>query len=170
MACAAAVLIERLAQRARASLQKPIRIGLLVILLALTIPPTVQQQIARTTFDPWNAYYFLPNMVFDAYAQVEKNIQPQETCLVVWPFHISFAGLTGRRSFTSNEYSTINYQEKEQQVTAFFSDTTPMTEKMQILTSNGISCVVTYSFTQNLPPSLTPIYTNDYMTVYRVTK
>ena len=170
MACAAAVLIEALANRFRLSLQTPIRIGITVILLALIIPPTVQQIIARSTFDSHNAYLFLPDTVMDAYQHIGNLIKPQETCIVIWPFNISFAGITGRSAFITNGFSTINYQAKEQQQNAFFSDQTTMDQKMKILTSNAISCVFTYTFIKNLPPALTPIYTKSYMTVYRVTK
>lgn len=170
MACAAAVLIETLANRFRLSLQTPIRIGITVILLVLIIPPTVQQIIARSTFDSRNAYLFLPDAVMDAYQHIGNLIKPQETCLVVWPFHVSFTGLTGRRSFIANGFSTINYQAKEREQNAFFSDQTTMDQKMKILTSNAISCVFTYTSIKNLPPVLTPVYANGYMTVYRVAK
>lgn len=170
MACSAAVLIEAIAKRVSLRMQTPVRIGITIIVLALTLPATTQQIIARATFEPINAYYFLPNTVLDAYKHVEKLIQPQETCLVVWPFQESFAGLTGRRAFTANEFSTINYQVKDQQAAAFFSDQTTMDQKVQILTSNAISCVVTFSFITNLPATLLPIYTNGNITIYKVTK
>jgi hypothetical protein len=168
MACSAAVLIEAIAKRVSIRMQTPLRVGIIIIVLTLTLPATIQQVIARATFDPVNAYYFLPNAALDAYKHVEKLIKPEETCLVVWPFHISFAGLTGRRAFIVNEFSTFNYQAKEQQSAAFFSDQTPPDQKMRILTSNAISCVVTYSFTTALPAELSPMYTNGYMTIYNV--
>ncbi len=170
MACAAAVLIEAFGKRFKPSFYNVIRVGITAIILACTIAPTVQQAVARATFQQWNAYYFLPNTVLDAYREAEKRIGPQETCLVIWPFHISFTGLTGRRAFIVNQYATIDYLIKERQVTDFFADATPMAQKLQILSSNGISCVVAYSFTKNLPASLTPIYTNSYMAIYRVAK
>jgi hypothetical protein len=170
-ACSAAVLIELVTKRFTVPLQTPLRIGIVFLILALTLPGTVAQVIARATFDHANAYIFLPNGALDAYTHVEKNVQPQETCFVIWPFNISFAALTGRRSFIVNGFSTINYQAKEQQQNIFFSDTTPLDQKAEILKSNRISCVVTYSFTTNLPMDvLTPAYKNNYMTIYRVTK
>ncbi len=169
MACSAAALIEAIGRRVAPRLQMPITIAVTVLIVGLTLPATVQQIVARATFDPVNAYYFLPNGAMDVYQHIDKFIQPQETCLVIWPFHISFAGLTGRRSFTANEYGTINYGEKEQLEGTFFSDTTPFDQKVQILKSNKLSCVVTYSFTRNLPMSvLTAVYQNSYMTIYRV--
>ncbi len=162
MACSTAVLIEAVTKRFA------VRLAIMLLLLAVTLPATVQQVIARSTFDPTNGYYYLPNTVLDAYREVGNRIKPDETCLVVWPFHVSFTGLTGRRAFTVNTYATINYQAKEQHVTAFFSDQTPLSQKTRILKDNGISCVFTYSFTKNLPPALVPIYTNSYITVYKV--
>ncbi|MCX6792272.1 MAG: hypothetical protein NT149_04515 [Candidatus Gottesmanbacteria bacterium] len=170
MACSAAILIEAICKRVNASMKMLLRIGIILLILGLTFPATVQQIIARSTLDPFNAYLFLPDTVMDAYKHVENLIKPQETCLVVWPFNISFAGLTGRRAFIANGFSTINYQAKEQQQNAFFSGQTPMDQKKRILSSNGISCVVTYTFTTGLPSALSPIYANSYMTIYRVEK
>lgn len=170
MACSSAVLIEAIATRFGSRLQVPVRMGITVILLALTIPATAAQVISRTIFNPGNAYIFLPNEVLAAYVQVEKYISPQETCLVIWPFHESFTGLTGRRAYTVNEYATVGYTAKETQANAFFAGQMNHDQQMKFFTSNNISCVVTYSFTKNVPAALIPAYTNSYMTVYKVTK
>jgi hypothetical protein len=170
MASCASVLIETIVKHTRRRLQTVMRIGIVVVILGLTAPATVGQVIARATFDTANAYLYLRNDVLDAYRHAEKIIKPQETCFVIWPFNVTLTGLTGRRSFIVTGYTTINYQKKEQQQNMFFSDKTPLDQKEEILKSNGISCVVTYSFTKNLPPALTPVYTNGYMTIYTVGK
>lgn len=168
IACSAAVLIEAIANRLNSRLQVAVRLGVTLLIIILTIPASVSQAKARYKFNPNNAYFFLPNATMDAYAQVEKLVASAETCLVAWPFHESFTGLTGRRAYTVNEYATLDYTAKETQANAFFSGQMGTERQTAFLKVNNISCVVTYSFARNLPPALTPVYTNSYMAIYRV--
>jgi hypothetical protein len=171
MASSAAVLIETISNRVSQRIRVALRIGMVLLIFGLTLPATIQLSITRATFDPANRILFLPNTVIDIYTHAEILIRPEETCFVIWPYNVSFSGLTGRRSFIVSGYSTINYQSKEQQQNAFFSDQTPLDQKIRILKSNNISCVVTYSFTSHLPTNvLTPVYRNSYIIIYRVIK
>ncbi len=142
------------------------------LLVSALIPVHWQQTAKRLQFDPTNAYYYISQPAYTAYTYAQKVSQPQEVFLVIWPYNISFAGITGRREFNGHPLLTINAGIKDQEALAFFSGNLPLTAMDNFLGEKGIAFVIAYpwTFNQGLPPTLAKIYENSALTIYSVQK
>ncbi len=142
------------------------------LLVSALIPVHWQQTAKRLHFDPTNAYYYLSQPAYEALTYAQKISQPQEVFLVIWPYNISFAGITGRREFNGHPLLTINASIKDQEALAFFSGKLPLTAMDNFLREKGIAFVIAYpwTFAERLPRTLTKVYENSTLTIYSVKK
>lgn len=168
LACAAGNLLIRLGKRRLGTHQTTGMILCLVILF--TIPATWAQLQARATFNPNNAYQYIPDAVYNIFISAKRLSAPNDTFLAIWPFNVTFPGISGRRSFHGHPLLTIDAAAKDEQANAFFSGSMSDETMQQFLRDNGIAYVLTYRWSPKLAalPFLTKVIDTDYLVIYRV--
>jgi len=153
-------------------IRKPVlQYALVFLILFLSLPPFLLQMKSRLTFNTSNAYYYLPSEALTAYKEAKNLSTTKDVFLVLWPFELSFPGLSGRRVFFGNEFSTINYETKVRDADRYFTGKFEEEEARKFLKENNITFVLAYPWTfPSYFPTLTRVYQNNFLTVYKVLK
>ena len=142
-----------------------------IVAISITIPVTANQFYSRMfTVGPTDVNAYLPLGAYQTYEVAEKVVGPTETVLVEPLFSDTFAGLTGKHVFVSNEFATINYARKIKEATDFYYSKQLLDSyKVGWLKENKISYIFTYAWVPIYLPNLTVVYQNQYAIFYKVT-
>ncbi len=79
----------------------------------LLIPNHVKTLQLSSSFNPGNAYYYLPAEAYEFLQKSGRIGKPDETFLVTWPYNEVFPALTGKRSYHGHPLITIKSTEKD---------------------------------------------------------
>lgn len=141
-----------------------------VIVGALFIPAFQSQVLDKTRyFQLTNAYVYLPKTVLSIFSKAREVSSEQDAFLVIWPFNVSFAGLTGRREFNGHPLLTIAADRKDALAQQFFSGSLDPFLRSKLLRDNGITFVISYPWTFSPPlPFLSPVFANQALVLYKV--
>lgn len=118
------------------------------IMLLLFIPAFVAEVKEKTRyFEPGNAYMYLPRATVEGFAKARQFSTEDDAFLVIWPYNISFAGLTGRREFNGHPLLTVDSQTKDNLAQHFFDGTMTPADMENLLRSARITYVIAYPWT-----------------------
>jgi hypothetical protein len=148
---------------------KPTAWFLAFLLIAITIPVTVQQLYERTINAlPQDINAYLPVGAMMTYDVARKTVSPTETVLVDYNYASSFAAFTGKHVFVSTNLSTIDFDRKLKETGAFFYAPGSVDDKIAWLKKNNISYIFTNAWTPLPLPDLTIVDKNDFSILYKV--
>ena len=118
------------------------------IVIVLFIPAFMAQVKEKTLYiKPENGYIYLPQTTVDGLAKAKQFSTEEDAFLVIWPFNISFAGLTGRREFNGHPLLTVNSQSKDRLAQQFFDGSMSPTDMEKLLSAAKITYVIAYPWT-----------------------
>lgn len=148
------------------------RWALALILLGLTLmtaPGHWRQFLARLKFDPQNAYYYLPQESLSVLEFAQKISGSHDTFLVIWPYNVSFSGITGRRQYNGHPLLTIASASKDKTAYEFFAGNLSQREMQALLVQERITYLLAYPWTFNpLPEFLQMLAGSSTLSLYRV--
>jgi len=149
--------------------KKRLILGLIFVLLLFPLPSQIKKRI---TFDANNAYFFLPQSVMVAFDNAEKISNPHDTFLVIWPFNVTFPGITGRRVYEGHHLLTIDAARKDELEWKFFDGQMSNAQMHDFLAKERIDFIISYSWTGKLEElkELQKVYDNGYLTLYKIIK
>lgn len=136
----------------------------------LFIPAFISQVKERTRyFEPNNAYIYLPQVVVDGYAKAKRSSVEDDAFLVIWPYNVTFAGLTGRRQFNGHPLLTVSAQHKDDLAQHFFDGSMTPTDMKTLLLAARITYVIAYpwTFQGNAYPFLVKYQDIGTLTMYK---
>lgn len=137
----------------------------------LILLPTYWVQIGkRLTVQPDNAFYYIRRSAYDTFIKAKDMSDEKDTFLVIWPFNVSFPGITGRRVFEGHHLLTIDSDRKEKLTQLFFYSDTGLQEREKFINGNNIDYIVTYPWTTNIHDlsNIQKIYDSGYLAIYKV--
>ncbi|MEK7533239.1 MAG: hypothetical protein AAB542_02285 [Patescibacteria group bacterium] len=86
---------------------------LIVGISLLLIPNHFKTLELSSSFDPGNAYYYLPAADYEFLQKSGRIGKPDDTFLVTWPYNVMFPAITGKRTYHGHPLLTIASQEKD---------------------------------------------------------
>lgn len=120
----------------------------LIILTIILLPNHLTSIRLATAFTPDNAYYYLSRGDYNLLQTAARVSTPNDTFLVLWPYNVVFPALTGRKTYTGHPLLTINAKSKDETVHRFFSNNLTSHEATNILSTNHITYVIAYTWTE----------------------
>lgn len=146
LSVAAGELLQWLGERTR-RLQAVFLMAISLIIL-LFIPAYVGEVKEKTRyFEPGNAYMYLPQTTIEGLSKAKRFSTEEDTFLVIWPYNISFSGLTGRREFNGHPLLTVDSQNKDRLAQHFFDGLMSPADMKNLLLAARITYVIAYSWT-----------------------
>lgn len=145
--------------------------ALLVVGLSwLLIPNHFKTLELSSSFDPGNAYDYLPASDYEFLQKSGRIGKPDDTFLITWPYNVMFPAITGRRTYHGHPLLTISSQEKDARAAAFLNGSLPAQAVRAWLSDNHITYVIAATDNSGLASHafLTRIATSKTLVLYRV--
>lgn len=143
---------------------------LLVGITLFTIPAHYARIVVAQKTGVGNAYIYVDNLVVEAMKEAKRISHPDDLFAVMWPYHISFPAMTGRRIYFGHPLLTINSVEKGTRNYHFFSNIVSVPEQEAFLTEHRIRFVVAEPWAMELikAKNMHPVYKNTSLWIYEV--
>jgi hypothetical protein len=155
-------------------LQKPFRFVVLFLIIGLyvlSVAPALSIQIpGRLETNPGNAYFYIPAHIYKDMIKARDISTIDDQFIVMWPYHLSFPGVTGRRGFWGHPLLTIDSTKKDELVYHFFSNIMTPKEQEQFLVDYHITYIVAepWEYETLHVRNIEPVYKGDGLWIYRV--
>ena len=108
----------------------------------LLIPNHFKTLQLSGSFDPGNAYYYLPAADYEFLQKSGRIGKPDDTFLITWPYNVMFPAITGRRTYHGHPLLTIASQEKDTHAAAFLNGSLSAEAVRALLADNHITYVI----------------------------
>lgn len=126
-------------------------IGILTLLTLILLPNHFKMLSLTTQFDPGNAYQYLSVSDYSfLVTAANRSHSDRDIYLIIWPYNVVFPGLTGKRSFNGHPLLTMSSQGKDVLSQRFFEGSMPEDEMQRLITENGVTYVLAYTWTPKL--------------------
>ncbi len=149
---------------------KTLRVGLLLIFFALSLPVFWLQTSPRFgAINTQNAFIFLETAVIDGYKEARRRSTPSDTFIAYWPMDVSFPGMTGRRGFMGHPLLTINNEEKNGLAYKLIEGRMTEAEAISLFREHNITFILAYNNTfKPVYPFVQEVYRNSQVTLYKI--
>lgn len=147
---------------------------ILVVLLGgitgFTLPAHYARIVVAQKTGVGNAYIYVDNLVIEAMKEAKRISRPEDLFAVMWPYHISFPAMTGRRIYFGHPLLTINSGEKGTRNYHFFSNVVGVPEQEAFLKELQIRFVVAEPWAMELikVKNMHPVFKNNSLWIYEV--
>ncbi len=92
--------------------------------------------------NPANPFYYLPKPVYSLFAYSGNISKPDDVFLLGWPYNAIFPGISGSQSYFSEVLLVKDPVETGKLAEIFFSDESPIPERIQFLNQFGITYII----------------------------